>query len=210
MKIDIFNTAGKKIDSLELDQIVFDTKVNQPLMHQAVVAYLANQRKGLASTKTRGEVRGGGKKPWRQKGTGRARVGTIRSPLWRKGGITFGPKPHSYYKDLSKRMKIMALKSALNTKLRDNELLILNELNLPSHKTKGFAAIMERLKLDGRSTFVVESTNSNLCRSSRNIKDVVLVNAHSLTTYTTLDCKHLIFTQPALERVIGRIRTWLV
>ena len=139
LSLPVLSTQGKKVEQIELEKRVFDGKISEALIHQAVVTYLANQRKGLASAKTRGEVRGGGIKPWRQKGTGRARVGSIRSPLWRGGGVTFGPKPHSYYKDLPQKMKAMALKSALNAKLRDKEILILSDLKVVSHKTKDFS-----------------------------------------------------------------------
>ena len=128
LSLPVLSVQGKEVEQIELEKRVFDGKISQALIHQAVVTYLANQRKGLASTKTRGEVRGGGIKPWRQKGTGRARVGSIRSPLWRGGGVTFGPKPHSYHKDLPQKMRTMALKSALNAKLRDKEISILSDL----------------------------------------------------------------------------------
>ena len=136
MKLDVVNQKGKVVRTLELDQKVFDGKINMSLLHQAVVTYLANQRKGLASTKTRGEVRGGGRKPWRQKGTGRARVGSIRSPLWKGGGATFGPKPRDYSQKMPQRMKALALKSALNAKLNDKELMVIDDIKLRSHKTK--------------------------------------------------------------------------
>jgi large subunit ribosomal protein L4 len=210
MNISVLNTQGKEVSKLELDANVFDGKVRNSLMHQAVVIHLANQRMGLASTKTRGEVSGGGKKPWRQKGTGRARVGSTRSPLWRKGGITFGPKPHSFRKDLPNRMKILALKSALNSKLNDKEMIVLEGLKINSPKTKDFFEIVKKLKIDDlRARFVVGSLDKNLKLSCRNLPKVDVDAAASLNTYYALDCKKLIFTKEALEIVEERIKKWL-
>lgn len=210
MNISVLNTQGKEVAKLELDSVVFDGKVKNSLMHQAVVTHLANQRMGLASTKTRGEVSGGGRKPWRQKGTGRARVGSTRSPLWRKGGITFGPKPHSFRKDLPSRMKILALKSALNSKLNDKEMIVLDDLKMNSPKTKEFFEIVKKLKLDDlRIRFVVGSLDKNLKLSCRNLPLVNVDAAASLNTYYALDCKKLIFTKSALEIVEARVKKWL-
>ncbi|MCK9573531.1 MAG: 50S ribosomal protein L4 [Candidatus Omnitrophica bacterium] len=210
MNISVLNIKGKEVGKLELDSSVFDGKVRNSLMHQAVVAHLANQRQGLASTKTRGEVSGGGRKPWRQKGTGRARVGSTRSPLWRKGGITFGPKPHSFRKDLPNRMKILALKSALNSKLHDNEMIVLDGLKIDSPKTKEFFEIVKTLKInDLRIRFVVGNLDKNLKLSCRNLPNVEIDSAASLNTYCTLDCKKLIFTKDALEVVETRVKKWL-
>ncbi|MFA5007767.1 MAG: 50S ribosomal protein L4 [Candidatus Omnitrophota bacterium] len=208
--ISVLNTQGKEVAKLELDSLVFDGKVRDALMHQAVVTHLANQRMGLASTKTRGEVSGGGKKPWRQKGTGRARVGSIRSPLWRKGGITFGPKPHSFRKDLPQRMKILALKSALNSKFQDNEMVVLDSLKINSPKTKEVFEIVKKLKIDNlRIRFVVDSLDKNLKLSCRNLPNVEIDAAASLNTYYALDCKKLIFTKEALGIVQERVKKWL-
>jgi large subunit ribosomal protein L4 len=210
MKLNVVDTTGKETGEIELDETVFDGKISHSLMHQAVVAYLANQRKGLACTKTRGEVSGGGKKPWRQKGTGRARAGSIRSPLWYKGGITFGPKPHSFYKDLPKRMKALALKSALNAKLKDNEIMVLTELKMNSAKTKEFYAITKNLKIDGkRAIFIIDKKDNNVGLSSRNIGTIEIDAAQNLNTYNALDCKYIVFTREALQGVENRIKKWL-
>lgn len=210
LNLNVLDLKGKEVGKAELDPLVFDGKVSHALLHQAVVIYLSNQRAGLASTKTRGEVSGGGRKPWRQKGTGRARVGSIRSPLWRKGGITFGPKPHSFYKDLPKRMKVLALKSALNSKLNDNEILILDNLKVNSHKTKDFFKIITNLKLDSsRIRFVVDSLDSNLKLSCRNIENADIELARNLNTYGALDCKNLVLTKNALIEVQERVKKWL-
>ncbi|HIE35767.1 MAG TPA: 50S ribosomal protein L4 [Candidatus Omnitrophica bacterium] len=210
MRIDIFDLEAKVVEKIELDKKIFDGKINDSLMHQAVVTYLTNQRKGTASTKTRADVRGGGRKPWRQKGTGRARVGSIRSPLWRGGGVIFGPKPREFYKELPKRMKALALKSALNAKLNDNELMVIKELKVPSYKTKEFFKIVKNLKLNGeRIRFVVENLEKNIKLSSGNLEKVEIEAASSLNTYTVLDCKKLIFTKDALKEVEQRIKKWI-
>lgn len=207
MEISVLNIQGEEVDKIELDSFVFDGKVNTSLIHQTVVTYLSNQRKGRACTKTRGEVQGGGKKPWRQKGTGRARVGSIRSPLWRGGGIIFGPKPKSYHKDLPKKMKNSALKSVLNAKLNDNEMLVLDNLKVDSHKTKEFAKIVKNLKLSKiKSKFVVENLENNLRLSLRNIKDVEVEVAKNLNAFSALDCRRLVFTKNGLREVETRIK----
>ena len=209
-KLSVLNNKGKEVEKIELDPVVFDGKINNVLIHQAVVTYLAHQRKGLASTKKRGEVSGGGRKPWRQKGTGRARVGSNRSPLWKGGGVTFGPKPRSYDKDLPKKMKVMALKSALNAKLRDKEIVVLDGLELTSNKTKEFAAIIDKLKLNGpRLSFVVDNVTDNMKLSSRNLKKVGLTLAKDVSTYETINCKQLVLTKSALKVVEDRVKKYL-
>lgn len=210
LTMDVLNLKGKAVDTIVLDPFVFDGRVSHELLHQAVASYLSNQRLGLACTKTRGEVSGGGRKPWRQKGTGRARVGSTRSPLWRKGGITFGPKPHSFYKDLPKKMRAGALKSALNSKMRDNEMVILDNLEVSTGKTKDFFKILKDLKLDGqRLRFVVDSPADTIKRAHRNIKGVDVDAAGDLNAYTALDCKKIIFTKAALEKLQERVKKCL-
>jgi len=210
LSLPVLSIQGKEVEKIELAKRVFDGKISEALIHQAVVTYLANQRKGLASTKTRGEVRGGGIKPWRQKGTGRARVGSIRSPLWRGGGVTFGPKPHSYYKDLPQKMKTMALKSALNAKLRDKEILILSDLKVASHKTKDFSKIVKSLKLDGvKVRVVVEKVEPNLKLATGNMKKVLLAKASDVHATEVIDCKRLVLTKQALRDVEERIKKCL-
>lgn len=207
MEISVLNIQGEEVDKIELDSFVFDGKINTSLIHQAVITYLSNQRKGRACTKTKGEVQGGGKKPWRQKGTGRARIGSIRSPLWRGGGIIFGPKPKSYRKDLPKKMKNSALKSVLNAKLNDKEMLVLDNLKVDSHKTKEFAKIIKNLKLSKiKSRFVVENLENNLQLSLRNIKDVDVEVAKNLNAASALDCRRLVFTKNGLREVETRIK----
>ncbi len=206
----VLSAQGKDVGQIELEKRVFDGKISEALIHQAVVTYLANQRKGLATSKTRGEVRGGGIKPWRQKGTGRARVGSIRSPLWRGGGVTFGPKPRSYYKDLPQKMRTMALKSALNAKFRDKEILVVSDLKITSHKTKDFSRIVKSLKLDGvKVRLVVEELDSNLKLATGNIKKVLLARASDVHTTEVIDCKRLVVTKSALRRIEERVKKCL-
>ncbi|MCD6583431.1 MAG: 50S ribosomal protein L4 [Candidatus Omnitrophica bacterium] len=209
-EIEILNQEGKKVGNFNLDEKVFDGKVNITLIHQAVVTYLANKRKGTASTKTKGEVRGGGTKPWRQKGTGRARVGSIRSPLWRGGGIVFGPKPRGYTKKLPKKMKIGALKSVLNAKLKDKEIIVVDSINLENYKTKSLLSILRKLKVNSqRVKLVVPIIEKNLKLASRNLKMINTETSNNLNAYTALDCKKIIFTKQALENIQERIKKFL-
>lgn len=205
--LDVFNLKGEVVGKLTPDSSLFDGKVNEALMHQAVVAYLANQRQGTASAKTRGEVSGGGRKPWRQKGTGRARVGSIRSPLWRGGGVTFAPKPRRYHKDLPKKMKIKALKSALNAKLNNDQIMVIDELVLDSHKTREFFSMITSLGIHKEKIkVVVFNPGQNVKIAARNLEKVSIENADNLTTYTALDCRRLVFTRESLEKVGKRLK----
>ncbi len=209
-EIDIINQKGKAVEKLSLDDKVFDGKISPALMHQAVVTYLANRRQGTSSAKTRGEVRGGGKKPWRQKGTGRSRHGSIRSPLWKGGGIVFGPQPRDFNKKFPKRMKAMALKSALNAQLQDNALMIIDELNIKEAKTKEMLKLAKGLKLDKQKVrFVSEQIGIDLKRAARNIGNLSLEKADDLNTYTALDCQKLVFTKQSLSKVEEKIKKWL-
>ncbi len=211
VKLEVLNNEGKKLEEINLDTTVFDGKVNIPLMHQAVVCYLANQRKGLASTRTKGEVRGGGRKPWRQKGTGRARVGSIRSPLWRGGGVVFGPKPRDYYKKFPRRMKVMALKSALNAKFKDKEILVVEDIFSDAKKTKDVDKVLSALGLrKGKICLVVDRIMPQIKRVIRNIPGVILEKAAELNTYRVLDCSKLVFvTGSTLKAVEERIKKWV-
>jgi large subunit ribosomal protein L4 len=203
----ILNIKGEKIEEIELDSILFDGKVNEPLLYQVIKMYLANKRKGNASTKTKGEVRGGGKKPWRQKGTGRARAGSIRSPLWRGGGVTFGPKPRDYSYKLPKKMRKLALKSSLNAKLRDDEILFLDKLELDKSKTKEFFQILKNLKLDSKkSLFILADISKNIRLSARNIPYVSIEEAKDVTAYDVLNYHFVVISQKALKSLIDRIK----
>jgi large subunit ribosomal protein L4 len=210
LTVKVFDSAGKTVEQIQLNPKVFDGRISPALMHQATTAYLANQRQGTASAKTRGQVRGGGTKPWRQKGTGRARVGSIRSPLWRGGGATFGPKPRSYYKNLPKKMKILALKSALNAKLKDSEIMVLKDLAVNSPKTKTIAAIIVALDLESISArFVVETLSQNLKLAIRNISQAGISQAADICATEIINCKKLVLTKQALRRIEERVEKWL-
>jgi len=198
LEMGVMSTSGKEIEKIDLDPVIFDGKINHALMHQAVVTYLANQRRGLANTKTRGEVSGGGRKPWKQKGTGRARSGSSRSPIWKGGGITFGPKPHSFVKDFPKKMKAMALKSALNAKLKDSEIVVFDSLKMNAPKTKEFAAVISNSKVSAdKALIVLGALDVNVKLSARNIARVGIQEAKSLNTYDALSYKKLVFAKDA-------------
>ena len=210
LELDVLNTNGESVEKINFDETIFDGKINPNLMHQAVVTYLANKRSGLACTKTKGEVRGGGRKPWRQKGTGRARVGSNRSPLWRGGGVTFGPKPHSFNKDLPKKMKLLALKSSLNVKMHEEKIIVLNELTSVSPKTKDFVKIINNLKLDkDKIRLVLVSVENNIKLGSSNLEKVLLCRADDVNTIDVLNCKKLIITKDALKVVQERVKKCL-
>ncbi|MGB9812664.1 MAG: 50S ribosomal protein L4 [Thermovenabulum sp.] len=200
-KVALYNIQGEQIGEVELADSVFGQEVKPEVMHQVVLNYLANQRLGTASTKTRGEVRGGGRKPWRQKGTGRARHGSIRSPLWIKGGIVFGPKPRSYKYKLPKKLKRVALKSALSAKVRDNEIIVVDKLDIEQPKTKAMVKILENLKADKKSLIVMETPNINVQRSARNIPGVKTITVDTINVYDILNHETLIMTLDAVKKV---------
>ncbi len=200
--ISVFDIKGKTVGKLSLDQTYFNDKINKSLLHQTVLMYLANLRKGSASTKTRGEVRGGGRKPWRQKGTGRARVGSIRSPLWRSGGITFGPHPKQYAYSLPKNMKKAALQQTLNGKIKDNELVVVDKISLAKPKTKEFAAFLLSQKIQDEALVVLETHNPDILRASRNIPGVTVKTFNNINAYDVLKHKKVIFSKQALENLV--------
>lgn len=207
-KLPIYNQEGKQLKEIELDRNVFDGKVNQGVLYQAVLMYRANRRKGLASTKTRSEVSGGGRKPWRQKGTGRARVGSTRNPLWRKGGVAFGPRTQREYGfRLPKKIRISALKSSLNAKLNENNLLILDDLKIDVPKTKEAAKILSNLKLNNKSSLIMlNEINANLNRSFKNISFLDMIKASNINAYDILKAQKLIVSLDGLKILIERIK----
>ncbi|MFH0935908.1 MAG: 50S ribosomal protein L4 [Candidatus Omnitrophota bacterium] len=210
----IYNSEGKQIDSVKLNAAVFDGSVNQDSLYQAVVAYRAGQRKGLASTKTRGEVSGGGVKPWRQKGTGRARVGSIRSPLWRHGGVIFGPHPRNFYYRLPKKLKSLALKSSLNAKVKEGNFVVLDELRLDKPKTKEAARVFSNLmsfKPAGRekkysTLLLLDKLDKNLKLALRNISFLDVNAARDTHSYEVLAHRKIIITKGALEQLTNRLK----
>ncbi len=209
----IFNTQGKEVDSIKLDAKVFDGDVNKDAIHQAVVAYMANQRRGLASTKTRGEVSGGGRKPWKQKGTGRARVGSTRSPLWRHGGVVFGPHPRDFSVPLPKKIKDLALKSSLNAKVKENNFIILDEMKLESPKTKEAVKVISNFKFElkrkkGRRNILLllDKTEEPLKLAMRNLSFLDLGTAIGTHAYEVLSHRRLILTKDALHSLTIRLK----
>lgn len=204
-KIQILDRSGKKISEINVPKEVFSYPVKEHLLYEAVVNYRANQRRGSASTKTKGEVRGGGRKPWRQKGTGRARAGSIRSPLWRKGGIVFGPKPRSYYYSLPKKARRNALKSALSMKFAEKNILILKALDFKEPKTKEGAKFLEILNLDS-ALIIDQHQNKNLFLSLRNIQKIKAIDYNQVNVYDVLNHRWLVFTQKAFESLMEKLK----
>ncbi|MEW6459448.1 MAG: 50S ribosomal protein L4 [Bacillota bacterium] len=197
----VFNIEGQQVGEIELSEAVFGQPVNDAVLHEVVVMQLANRRQGTHDTKTRSEVRGGGKKPWRQKGTGRARHGTIRSPIWRGGGIVFGPHPRDYSYRVPKKVKRLALKSALATKVGAGRILVLDALELPGPKTKEMARILANLKAGEGALVVTAERNVNVEKSARNLPGVKSLEARQLNVYDLLNHPHLIMTRDAVARV---------
>lgn len=206
-RIKVKNLQNEVVETIELVEKVFGASINEGLMHDAVNQYLATRRSGTHSTKTRDEVRGSGRKPWRQKGTGRARVGEIRSPLWHGGGTVFGPHPRSYDYHLPRKMFRAALCSALSLKLKDAELSVVDAFNLESHRTKLFFETLRKLEL-GRKTLLIEhAPNPNLYLASNNLPEVRLISSLQVTPYQILNARHVVFTKDsilALEEVLSK------
>lgn len=202
--VPVFDMKGKEVEKYQLDKELFTGKVNKAVLYQAVLMYNAAARQGNASTKTRGDVSGGGKKPYRQKGTGRARAGSTRSPLWRHGGSIFGPHPRLYRYDIPKKLKKVALLSSVNSKLVDNKLIGVSELKVAEPKTKMFKAIIGALKLKGKSLFVVDSLDVSVVKASRNLQEVSIKNYKDFNTMDILRCDTMVVTRPALEKLSGR------
>jgi len=196
---DIYNTNKEKVSQVVLDEKVFGCEVKPHLLYEAVKMQLANRRAGTASTKNRAQVRGGGKKPWRQKGTGRARAGSIRSPIWKGGGVTFGPLPRNYSYRLNKKVKKLALRTALSIKLKEDNLLILDNFNLPEIKTKDFITTLSRLNI--KDAFIIDDNNLHLEKSARNVPFVKVLRPEGLNVYDILKYDKLIITQSCLEKI---------
>ncbi len=208
----IYNMQGKEIESAKLNHSVFDGEVNKDAIYQAVNAYRANQRKGLAATKTRGEVSGGGKKPWKQKGTGRARVGSTRSPLWRHGGVVFGPHPRDFSYVIPSKIRLLALRSSLNAKLKENNLVILDSFKLDKPKTKDALAVFSSLKLyvknkQNESVLLLLDAMSDALRLSlRNISFLNINLASNTNAYEVLASKKVVITAQALTQITNRLK----
>jgi large subunit ribosomal protein L4 len=199
--VDIIDLSNQKVGTLELADAVFAAPVNEALLYEAVRHYLAGTRRGTASTKTRHEVAGAGKKLWKQKGTGRARVGSIRSPLWRHGGTTHGPQPHSFAYKLPRKMQLGALKSALSAKLRDGELRVVNEFALSEAKTKVMRQALNSLDATRTVLLVDNGDNQNLHLSSRNLEGVKLVASRDVNVYDLLGHQHVLLSEAAARKL---------
>lgn len=200
-KVDIFNINGEKVGDIELSDDVFGVDINENAVHLAVINQLANRRQGTHSTKTRSEVRGGGRKPWRQKGTGRARQGSIRSPQWSGGGVALGPKPRSYKYTLPKKLKRLALKSALTSKVNENEILVLDALDFDEIKTKQMVNVLKNLKVDTSALIVLEGKNENVEKSARNLPNVKMASINTINVYDILKYNRFIITKDAVSKV---------
>ncbi|HUT85152.1 MAG TPA: 50S ribosomal protein L4 [Thermodesulfobacteriota bacterium] len=201
---DIYDQEKNRISEIDLDDKIFGAKVDKNLFHEVVKMQLANRRGGNACTKTRSEVSGGGRKPWRQKGTGRARAGSNRSPLWVGGGVVFGPKPRDYSYSLPKKVRRAALKSALSLKVKEGKLLIVDNLNLEEIKTKAFVSLLKRLAVE--DALIVDSDNVNLERSARNLHTVKVLRPEGLNVYDILKYECLLLTKQSAEKIQERLR----
>lgn len=204
-EVPIFNMKGQAVGKMALDKNIFNGEVNEAILYQAIKMYESNLRQGTASTKTRSQVSGGGKKPWRQKGTGRARAGTIRSPLWRGGGIIFGPHPRDYSYAIPKKIRRLALISSLNAKLNNGELVVLEEIKIAKPKTREFMSILRNLKADDKPLVVVDDKDKAIILASRNIPELLLRDYKMLNAYEVLKQHKLILTQKALNALTEQL-----
>lgn len=205
IELDTYNIEGNKTGKIELLNEIFGIKVRAGVLHSAVINYLASQRRGTASTKTRAEVRGGGRKPWRQKGTGRARAGSIRSPIWVGGGIIFGPKPRHYSYSIPKKVKKLALKGALSSKVRDGAFVVLDELKLTEPRTREIIKILNNFKAE-KPLLLVDEDESIIRRAARNIPDVQVFSPLQVNTYAMLNSDKIIATKKALLNLQEKLK----
>ncbi len=205
-EVDVYNFKGEKTGKVGLSARLFEQKINAIVLHEVVTMQLANQRLGTASTKTRGEVSGGGTKPYKQKHTGRARAGSSRSPLWRHGGITFGPRPRSYKYGVPAQKMQVALVSALSSKAKDNGVIILDKLELAQPKTKNMVQLLKKLNIKGPALLVVEKVTNELARAARNLQSLELATGTKLNVYEILKNKNLIITKEALAVIEARVK----
>ena len=200
-KIDVYDIKGKKVSDVELNENVFGIEPNENIVHEVLINYLANQRQGTQSTKTRSEVRGGGRKPWRQKGTGRARQGSIRAPQWIKGGIAWGPKPHSYRYSLNKKEKQLAIKSVLSSKVLEKELTVVDKLELKEIKTKSMVKAFADLKLTGKTLVVLPEKNLNIQASTNNIEGAKTILVNEINVYDLLKYTNLVLPLDTVKKI---------
>ena len=200
-KVDVYDIKGKKVSDIELADSVFGIEPNENIVHSVLVNYLANQRQGTQSTKTRAEVSGGGKKPWRQKGTGRARQGSIRAPQWIKGGIALGPKPRSYKYTVNKKERRLAIKSILSSKVLEKELTVVDKLELKEIKTKTMVKALADMKVEGKTLIILPENNENVLMSSRNIEGVKTIVANNINVFDLLKYTNLILPVDTVKKL---------
>lgn len=200
-KIDVYNMEGKKVSDVELNDNVFGIEPNEAVVHSVLVNYLANQRQGTQSTKTRSEVSGGGRKPWRQKGTGRARQGSIRAPQWVKGGIALGPRPRSYKYTVNKKERRLAIRSVLSSKVLENNLLVLDKAEMKEIKTQAMVKTLANLKVEGKTLILLPEKNENVQKSARNIKNVKTTLVNTINVYDLLKYNKLVVTLDAVKKL---------
>ena len=200
-KVDVYDIKGKKVSDVELNENVFGIEPNENIVHEVLINYLANQRQGTQSTKTRAEVRGGGRKPWRQKGTGRARQGSIRAPQWVKGGIALGPKPRSYKYTVNKKERRLAIKSILSSKELEKELTVVDKLELTEIKTKTMVKALADLKVEGKTLIVVPENNKNVLMSARNIEGVKTITLNNINVFDLLKYTNLVLPLDTVKKI---------
>ena len=200
-KIDVYNIEGKKVSDIELADSVFGIEPNEKIVHSVLVNYMANQRQGTSNTKTRAEVSGGGRKPWKQKGTGRARQGSIRSPQWFKGGIALGPKPRDYSYRVNKKERRLAVRSVLSSKVLEKELTVVDKLEVKEIKTKTMVKALADLKVEGKTLIVLPENNKNVLMSSRNIEGVKTITANNINVFDLLKYTNLILPVDTVKKL---------
>lgn len=201
MQVKVYNTSAAEVGKMKLDDAVFGCEYNEALIHQAVVAYQANQRQGTKSALTRTEVRGGGIKPWRQKGTGRARQGSIRAPQWIKGGVVFAPKPRDFSKKINKKMKVQAFRSAISYKVANNELVVVDEIKLAAPKTKLVAEILKNFNYDKKTLLIVAGESDDVVRAGANIEKLTVTDASLANIYQLVSNVAVIVTKDAIKQI---------
>ena len=200
-KIDVYNIEGKKVSDVELKEEIFGIEPNEDIVHSVLINYLANQRQGTQSTKTRSEVSGGGKKPWRQKGTGRARQGSIRAPHWVGGGIALGPKPRSYKYRVNKKERRLAIRSVLSSKVLENELVVVDAIDFKEIKTKNMVNALTNLKVEGKTLILLPEKNENVQKSARNIEGVKTSLVNTINVYDLLKYTNLVITLDTVKKL---------
>lgn len=206
METKVYNMQGEEVEVLSLEEDIFGGKIRPSVLRETVLAHRVSHRQGTASTKSRAQVKGGGRKPWIQKGTGRARAGSIRSPLWVGGGIVFGPRPRNFRYHLPQKIKKIALKSSLRKKLREGGLIILDWISIKNGKTKEMAGFLQRLSLEGKTLLVLEEPNEKIIRSASNLKNLRLSAASCLSAYDILSHKNVCITKGALAQIVERLK----